>query len=68
MALKWPPVVEAWLYRDPADCADALIARSERLRDRAEVQVEGPTKRERDRYYTRARRERIRRIMRGDHE
>jgi hypothetical protein len=60
--LKWPPVVEAWLYLDPAERADALLARSE-LSNRHPVVPEA-LPRERDRYYTMFRRLRIRQAMR----
>ena len=60
--MKWPPVVEAWMYRDPAEHADALIARSARHERRAEATA---GRNEKDRYYTAARRIEIKQAMRG---
>lgn len=58
--MKWPPVVESWMYRDPADIGDALVRRTGR-------QQPAPSARpaERDRYYTQARKVAISRAMKG---
>ena len=60
--MKWPRVVESWMYRDPAEHADALIARSQRQERR---QQQGSSSTDRDRYYTAARRIEVRRAMKG---
>ena len=52
--MKWPPVVEAWLYRDPGENPDALLARSARI-ERGPCQP-APVATQRDRYYRQARR------------
>jgi hypothetical protein len=61
--LKWPVIVESWLYRDPGENPDALLARSARI-ERAPCQA-APGSTHRDRYYRQARRFSVRQAMRG---
>ena len=61
--MKWPPVVEAWLYRDPGENPDALLARSARL-NRPCGSGPAPAT-HRDRYYRQARQLCVRRAMKG---
>ncbi|HJT63096.1 MAG TPA: hypothetical protein VJ797_15610 [Burkholderiales bacterium] len=66
--MKWPPVVEAWLYGDPAEIGDALVARLQRDTLRASrVRTCAPqcVRVPRDRYYTQARRLHVKQLMRG---
>ena len=65
--MKWPPVVESWLYLDPSQRGDALMARSARLGHRATSPTVGPCASHpaRDRYYTMARRLHIAQVMKG---
>jgi hypothetical protein len=59
--MKWPAVCPAWMYRDPAEIVDDL------LRAGAKVQACAPAEpcRQRDRYYTQARRFHVKQLMRG---
>ena len=61
--LKWPLIVESWLYRDPGENPDALLARSARL---TRPCGSGPAPAtHRDRYYRQARRFSVMQAMRG---
>jgi hypothetical protein len=65
--VKWPPVVERWMYDDPGEHADALIRRSDRQATRAaehERAIAVPAEKK-DRYYRQARRLHVKRVMRG---
>jgi hypothetical protein len=62
--MKWPVVVEAWMYRDPAEVGDALVARAARLPVVA-VRTSAPVSVTRDRYYTQARRLHVKQLMKG---
>lgn len=57
----FPPIVESWMYGDPGEIGDALMRRSERAASRPAQ----PQHLERDRYYTQARRAKIREAMRS---
>lgn len=64
--MKFPPIREAWMYDDPGEHADALIARTAR-QDRA-LQTSAPAHPAaamRDRYYTQARRLHVKQLMKG---
>lgn len=65
--MRFPRVVEAWMYSDPAEIADALVARTLRIETPRPVQASASV--ERDRYYTMARRAEVRlhvkRVMKG---
>lgn len=61
--MKWPRIAEAWMYRDPQDIVDGLIALHAR-RDRTPAMSE-PSPVQRDRYYTQARRLHVRQVMKG---
>jgi len=63
--LKWPPVVEAWLYRDPAENPDALLARAAKLGRPSTPCAPVPCRPPRDRYYTMARRLHVKQAMKG---
>ena len=63
--LKWPTVVESWLYRDPGEHGDALLARAARLGRPFSVCSPAPCHPGRDRYYTMARRFHVRQLMKG---
>jgi hypothetical protein len=67
--MKWPAVVEAWMYRDPAEVGDALVSRTARIEAPRPAKVHASAPGERDRYYTMARRaERrlhVKQVMRG---
>lgn len=63
--LKWPPVVEAWLYRDPAEHGDALLARAAKLGRPSMPCAPVPCRPVRDRYYTMARRVHVKQAMKG---
>lgn len=65
--MKWPTVAEAWMYGDPADICDGLIARSDRQARRADEHERALAvpRTDRDRHYTQARRIHIKTIMRG---
>ena len=61
--LKWPAIVESWLYRDPGENPDALLGRSARI-ERTPCQPV-PRSTHRDRYYRQARRLQVMQAMRG---
>ena len=63
--LKWPPVVEAWLYRDPGEHCDALLARAARLGRPSISCSPSPCRVGKDRYYTMFRRFHVRQLMKG---
>ena len=63
--LKWPPVVESWLYLDPAEHGDALLARAARLGRPSGLCSPAPCHPDRDRYYTMARRVHVKQLMKG---
>jgi hypothetical protein len=63
--VKWPPVVESWLYRDPAEHGDALLARAAKLVRPAASCAPAPAHTRRDRYYTMARRLHVKQAMKG---
>jgi len=63
--VKWPPVVEAWLYRDPAEHVDALLARAAKLGRPSTPCAPVPCRPARDRYYTMARRLHVKLAMKG---
>ena len=63
--LKWPPVVESWLYRDPAEHCDALLARAAKLGRQTAPCTPVPCRPARDRYYTMARRLHVKQAMKG---
>ncbi len=60
-------VCERWMWESPGEIIERLVARSERLRLRVDpVSLVVVTRRTpRDRYYTQARRLRIRKLMKG---
>jgi len=63
--LKWPPVVEAWLYRDPAEHGDALLARAAKLGRPSMPCAPVPCRPVRDRYYTMERPVHVKQAMKG---
>lgn len=65
--MKWPTVSEAWMYRDPAEHADRLMARSARVERTASLPAaaEPASCVTRDRYYRQARRLHVLQSMKG---
>jgi len=59
-SLRWPKIMPAWCYRDPATIGDKTP-----LSRAAVVPHETTAPAPRDRYYTQARRLRIQQLMRG---
>lgn len=59
--MRWPKVSPAWMYGDPAEIVDGL------LRASTKVQACAPAEpcRQRDRYYTQARRFHVKQLMKG---
>ncbi len=57
-------VVESWKWRDPAEIIDELMWQSKRKERRGEAISVRPHK-SRDRYYTQAKRLRIKNLMKG---
>ena len=59
-------IVEAWLWRPPGDIIERLMARSERCGRRGEALLtREPDHQPHDRYYTQARRLRVKQAMKG---
>lgn len=71
MSLRWPPVREAWLYRDPCEIGDGLVYWCQRqatgsdqgLGEPLAGRIGGEGHKQRDRYYTMWRRAHLREIM-----
>lgn len=69
--MKSPTVLESWMYKDPQEIGDTLIARTERL-ERVEARKAEPPMRERkDRFYTQSRaieiQAQVKKAKRGGH-
>lgn len=63
-ALRWPKIMPAWCYQDPALIGDGKGDGVPRETIAVVVQTPAPAARP-DRYYTQARRLHIRNLMRG---
>jgi hypothetical protein len=60
--VKWPAIAPAWMYRDPAEIADALLRAGSRVQTPAPAACPDTV---RDRYYTAARRFHVKQVMKG---